>query len=83
MLGSMPEVGLGAALERFELAAQGEVYCVIDIVDQQLATITLSALPEFPLKIDADMARQFVSAWEQRANMQGKAYEARPEQREV
>jgi hypothetical protein len=79
----MPEVGLGAALERFELATQDEVYCVIDIVDQQLASITLSALPEFPLRIDAELARQFVRAWEQRANMQGKAYVARHEQREV
>jgi hypothetical protein len=79
----MPEVGLGAALERFELTAQGEEYCVIDIVDQQLASITLTALPEFPLRIDADLARQFVGAWEQRANMQGMQYQARHEQREV
>ena len=79
----MPEVGLGAALERYELSAQGEVYCTIDIVDQQLASITLTALPEFPLRIDAELARQFVGAWEQRANMQGMAYAAHREQREV
>jgi hypothetical protein len=79
----MPEVGLGAALERFELAAHGEDYCVIDIVDQQSASITLAALPDFPLRIGAGLARQFVAAWQQRAGIQGLAYETRLEQREV
>jgi hypothetical protein len=79
----MPEVGLGAALERFELVAQGEVYCRIDIVNQESATIVLSALPEFPLEIEPSRARQFVEAWRERARMQAQPYEVHAEQREV
>src|SRR4051794_29971523 len=60
---SMPEVGLGAALERFELAARGETFCTIDIVDEERASIVLEVLPEFPLEIHSDRARQFVEAW--------------------
>jgi hypothetical protein len=79
----VPEVGLGAALERFELVAEGEVYCVIDIVDEQHATIVLTALPEFPLEIGCDRARQFVAAWRERNTIQAQPYEAHREQREV
>jgi hypothetical protein len=79
----MPEVGLGAALERFELQVQGEEYCVVDIVDDDQASIVLSALPEFPLEIKAERARQFVAAWRERNNMQGQPYEVHKEQREV
>jgi hypothetical protein len=79
----MPEVGFGAALERFELVARGEEYCVIDIVDDQHASIVLTALPEFPLEIDSDRARQFVAAWRERSNIQAQPYEVRHEQREV
>jgi len=79
----MPEVGLGAALERFELLAQGEPYCVIDIVDQDAASLVLTALPEFPLAVPAEQARQFVAAWRQRANVGAQPYEVRQEQREV
>ena len=53
----MPEVGLGAALERFELQMQGEDYCVVDIVDGQQASIVLNALPEFPLEVKPERAR--------------------------
>lgn len=79
----MPEVGLGAALERFELAVQGEEYCVIEIVDEQHASIVLTALPDFPLEVDSERARQFVAAWRERNNMQGQPYEVHQEQREV
>ena len=79
----MPEVGLGAGLERFELVAQGDVYCVIDIVNQESASIVLTALPEFPLEIEARRARQFVAAWRERGNMLSQPYEVRQEQREV
>ena len=79
----MPEVGLGAALERYELVAHGQQYCVIDIVDDSQASLVLSALPEFPLNIDSDRARQFVAAWRERSNMQGQPYEVHQEQREV
>ena len=79
----MPEVGLGAALERFELVAQGEMYCVVDIVNDDKASIVLTALEEFPLEINADRARQFVEAWRARANMQNQSYAVRREQREV
>ncbi len=79
----MPEVGLGAALERFELDVRGEPRCDIDIVDYEHATLVLSALPDFPLEISAERARQFVAAWRERNNMQGQPYEVRTEQREV
>jgi len=79
----MPEVGLGAALERFELVAQGEMYCVVDIVNEDKASIVLAALEEFPLEINAARARQLVEAWRERANMQHQSYEVRREQREV
>jgi hypothetical protein len=79
----MPEVGLGAALERFDLEYQGEQRCVVDIVNNQQASITLNALPEFPLDIDATRARQFVAAWRERNNIQGEPYEVHHEEREV
>jgi hypothetical protein len=79
----MPEVGLGAALERFELVAQGNVCCTIDIVDSHTASIVLPSLPEFALDIDAGRARQFVAAWRERNNIQSQPYEVHEEQREV
>jgi hypothetical protein len=79
----MPEVGLGAALERFELVAQGELCCTIDIVDSERASIVLPSLPEFPLDIEVNRARQFVAAWRQRNNIQSQPYEVHKEQREV
>jgi hypothetical protein len=79
----VPEVGLGLALERFTLLAQGDVYCVVDIVEKTTASMVLTALPEFPLELGADKARQFVAAWQQRAELEAQAYEVRQEQREV
>lgn len=79
----MPEVGVGAGLERYELVAHSQQYCVIDIVDDSRASIVLTALPEFPLDIDSDRARQFVAAWRERSNMQAQPYEVHQEQREV
>ena len=79
----MPEVGFGAALERFELNVRGEDVCVVEIVDKKSATITLSALADFPLEIKAARAQQFVAAWRERNNMQGKPYEVHVEQRET
>jgi hypothetical protein len=79
----MPEVGPGVGLERFELVAHGDVCCVVDIVDQDAASMVLTALPEFPLDVHADTARRFVEAWRQRANMGGQPYEVRQEQREI
>jgi hypothetical protein len=79
----MPEVGLGAALERFELRVQEREYCVVDIVDDQRASIVLSALPDFPLEINTERARQFVAAWRVHNEMQGQPYEVQAEQREV
>jgi hypothetical protein len=79
----MPEVGLGSAQERFELDIQGDQQCVVDIVDENRATIVLNALPEFPLEIDAARARQFVAAWRERNNIQGQPYDVREQQREV
>jgi len=80
---SMPEVGPGVGLERFVLLAQGDVHCVVDVVDQEAATIVLTALPEFPLELEADKARRFVEAWRQRANVAAQPYEVRLQQREV
>jgi hypothetical protein len=79
----MPEVGLGAALERFELDFLGEQQCVVDIVNDQQASIILTALPEFPLEIDATRARQFVAAWRQRHNILAQPYDIHQQQREV
>ena len=79
----MPEVGPGVGLERFELVAQGDVYCIVDIVDQEAASIVLTALPEFPLELEAAQARRFVEAWRQRANLAAQPYEVRLQQREV
>lgn len=79
----MPEVGVGAGLERFELEILGEQQCVVDIVDDQHATLLLNALPEFPLELDVTRARQFVAAWRERNNIQGQPYDVRKEQREV
>jgi hypothetical protein len=79
----MPEVSVGLGLERFTLVAQGEVYCTVDIVEQQTASIVLTALPDFPLEIQADIARQFVAAWQQRGELAGQSYEVRHEQRAI
>ena len=79
----MREVGLGLALERFTLVAHEDVYCVVDIVEGESASIALAALPDFPLDVDSDRARQFVAAWRQRAEMETQPYEVREEQREV
>jgi hypothetical protein len=79
----VPEVGLGFALERFTLLAQGDVYCVVDIVENETGSIVLTALPSFPLEIEADKARQFIAPWQQRAELEAQSYEVRQEQREV
>lgn len=79
----MPEVGLGLALERFTLVTREDIYCVVDIVDQDSATILLTALPDFPLEINAEKARQFVAAWRHRAEMEPQSYEVRQEQRAI
>jgi hypothetical protein len=76
----MPEIGPGPALERFTLVALGDAYCVVDIVDQNTASIVLTALPDFPLDVDADKARQFVAAWRLRAELESQPYEVRQEQ---
>ena len=76
----MPEIGPGPALERFTLVASGDVYCIVDIVDQNTASILLTALPDFPLDVDAGKARQFVAAWRQRAELESQPYEVRQEQ---
>jgi hypothetical protein len=75
----MPEVGPGPGQERFSLLTSDHVFCVVDIVDHQTASIVLEALPDFPLEMDPDIARQFVAAWRQRANMESQAYEVREE----
>jgi hypothetical protein len=77
----MPEVSLGLALERFTLVANGEDYCVVDIVEHDTASILLTALPDFPLELSADTARQFVAAWRQREDVEGRNYTVREEQR--
>jgi hypothetical protein len=79
----MPEVGLGLGLERFTLLARGEPTCVVDIVDNDTATLTLTALPDFPVALEANRARQLVAAWRNRAELEGQSYEVREEQREV
>ena len=65
------------------MIAQGQVFCVVDVVQNETASIALTALPDFPLEIEANKARQFVAAWRQRAELEGQSYEVRQEQREV
>ncbi|MDQ6671964.1 MAG: hypothetical protein M3069_14690 [Chloroflexota bacterium] len=77
----MPEVGLGLPLERFTLVARGEIYCVVDIVDQDVASVVLTPLPDAPLDVRADKARHLVSAWRLRAEVEPSSYEVREEQR--
>ncbi len=77
----MPEIGPGLALERFTLVLRGEVHCVVDIVDKDVGSIVLTALADFPLDVDAEKARHFVAAWQQRAELEPQSYEVRPEQR--
>ena len=77
----MPEVSPGLGLERFTLVSRGDVYCNVDIVEQDVASIVLTVLPDFPLEIDAHRARQFVAAWRQRAELEPQSYEVRLEQR--
>jgi len=79
----MPEVSLGLALERFTLMSLGDDYCVVDIVEDDTASLVLTALPEFPLKLDAETARQFVAAWRKRAELEGQQYAIREEQRAI
>ena len=79
----MPEVGLGVALQRFTLVAQGDAYCVVDIIDNESASMVLTALPDFPVPVAAATARQVVAAWRQRAELEGQPYEVQEEQREV
>jgi hypothetical protein len=80
---SMPEVSVGLALERFTLLAAGEVYCVVDIVENEAANIQMTALPDFPLELSAGTARQFVAAWRQRGGMAAQDYEVKKEERSL
>jgi hypothetical protein len=76
----VPEVGPGPPLERFSLVlADDEVFAVVDVVDHSAATLVLTALPDFPLELTAEHARQFVAAWRQRGNLGGEAYDVREE----
>ena len=77
----MPEVSPGVGLERFTLISRGDVYCVVDIVEQDVASIVLTVLPDFPLDVDADRARQFVAAWRQRAELEPQSFEVQLEER--
>jgi hypothetical protein len=79
----MREVSPGLALERFMLVTRGDVYCVVDVVDDENASVTLTALPGFPLEIQGEKARRLVAAWQQRANLESESYEVRQEHREL
>ena len=79
----MPEVGLGLGLERFTLVARGEAECVVDIVGNETASLTLTSLPDFPLALEPARARQFVAAWQTRAKLEGQSYDVQEEHREV
>jgi hypothetical protein len=79
----MREVGPGVALERFELRVDGQAFGQVDIAGEDTASLVLATLPEFPLELPPDRARQFVEAWGQRANIGGQPYEVLAEQREV
>jgi len=38
----MPEAGPRIPLERFSLVSKGDVYCVVDIVDGDVASVVLT-----------------------------------------
>ena len=77
----MPEVSVGLGLERFTLLVHGEDYGVVDIVENESASLLLTALPDFPLTLDPETARQFVAAWRKRSDLEGQPCEVREEQR--
>ena len=79
----MPEVGLRIPLERFSLLLKGDVYCVVDIVGAESASLALTPLPEQPLEVSLDQARALVASWQQAAQTQAREYEVRPEQLEL
>ena len=68
-------------MERFTLLTRGDVYCIVDIVDQDVASIVLTALATTPLDLDATKARQFVAAWRQKADVEPHTFEVREEER--
>jgi hypothetical protein len=75
----MPEVGPRIPLERYSLLLKGDVYCVVDVVDGDSASIVLTPLPEQPLEVGLALARALVAGWEQAAQTQGPQYEVRSE----
>jgi hypothetical protein len=79
----MPEVSLGLGLERFTLVARGETFGVVDVLEDDSATLVLSALPDFPITLGAEVARQLVAAWQQRQVLEGQQYGVQEEQRQL
>jgi hypothetical protein len=79
----MPEVGPRIPLERFSLVLKGDVYCVVDIVDGESASLLLTPLPEQPREVGIELARALVAGWEQAGQTQGAGYEIRPENIEL
>jgi len=75
----MPEAGPRIPLERFSLVSKGDVYCVVDIVDGETATIVLTPLPEHPLDVGVDKARSLVAAWQQSGELSSGDHEVREE----
>jgi hypothetical protein len=79
----MPEVGPRIPLERYSLLLKGDVYCVVDVVDGDSASIVLTPLPEQALEVDLGEASSLVAGWQQAAQTQGPQYEVRPERIEL
>ena len=79
----MREVGVGIELKRYELMVDGRAYGQVDRAGDETASLVLAPLPEFPVALEPEQARQLVEAWGQRANIGAQPYAVRAEEREV
>jgi hypothetical protein len=75
----MPEAGLRIPVERYSLVSKGDVYCIVDVVDADTASVSLTPLPDHPLAVPVDTVRELVAAWRQSAELNPDTYEVREE----
>jgi hypothetical protein len=75
----MPEAGPRVPLERFSLVSKGDVYCVVDIVEDEVASILLTALPDHPVEVGREEARKLVAAWRQSGELNPGDHDVREE----
>jgi hypothetical protein len=75
----MPEVSLPIPVERYSLLSKGDVYCVVDVVDADTASVSLTPLPDHPLAVPVGTVRELVAAWRQSAELNPDSYQVREE----